>query len=139
MIKTIDRVSPFAAAAYAYNGEKRHSKTYTKHRKCKCANHDGSVTGYLCTHNYDIPLFIDGTSILDVDHIDKYGDRLDEDNCQTLCPTCHRIKSALYGDLLPKRMRPDPKVVARKIRRRFLGLSAHVSVSTVMPVLRLVA
>jgi hypothetical protein len=58
---------------------------YRKHKKDSCAH-----CGFVALHPVQ----------LDVDHID--GDRTNnnEDNLQTLCANCHRLKTQLNGDHL---------------------------------------
>jgi len=41
-------------------------------------------------------------SVLTVDHIDGNHDNNDPKNLQTLCPTCHNIKTIAHGDHLSK-------------------------------------
>jgi 5-methylcytosine-specific restriction endonuclease McrA len=58
---------------------------YQKHKKNQCEH-----CGFVALHPVQ----------LDVDHID--GDRTNnnEDNLQTLCANCHRLKTQLSGDHL---------------------------------------
>ena len=82
---------------WAYGSRDGNPRTYVKHRKDYCENIDGRL-GFKCTtslhENPDIR-----QKMLDVDHIN--GDKTDNrvENLQTLCASCHRVKTHYETDL----------------------------------------
>ena len=65
---------------------------YKQYRKDYCENVDGRV-GHVCTTT-----FVDPNWELDADHIDGNHANNAEENIQTLCACCHRVKTRQEGD-----------------------------------------
>lgn len=77
---------------------------YLKYRKNYCENIDGRL-GFKCTYTspthevlLELGLTEDFLGWLQVDHKDGNHTNNDECNLQTLCATCHTIKTAIYKD-----------------------------------------
>jgi len=68
------------------------SKPYLIWRKDYCENKDGRL-GFKCTTT-----IVDFRWQLEVDHIDEDHSHNVEENCQTLCACCHRIKTKYYRE-----------------------------------------
>lgn len=68
---------------------------YHKYRKNYCQNAKGKYKGWLgvpCNITEYPEMF------LHVDHLDGNHDNNDPDNLMTLCPTCHGVKTWIFGD-----------------------------------------
>ena len=82
---------------WAYGSRDGNPRSYIRHRKDYCENIDGRL-GFKCTtslhENPDIR-----RKMLDVDHIN--GNNIDNrvENLQTLCASCHRVKTHYETDL----------------------------------------
>lgn len=77
-----------------------HSRPYYIHRKNYCENIDSRL-GFPCTYTKpELPELehMGPGSWLSVDHIDGDHTNNAEENCQTLCHTCHHVKSILDGN-----------------------------------------
>jgi len=83
------------------NGEFKYSRCCVNHgfsrpylvwRKNYCENTDSRL-GFKCTTT-----IIDMRWQLEVDHIDENHSNSVEENCQTLCACCHRIKTKYYRE-----------------------------------------
>lgn len=72
---------------------------YKKYRKSFCENVDGRL-GYKCTST-----IVAERWQLEVDHIDGENSNNDISNLQTLCACCHRYKTMLNEENLPKHKR----------------------------------
>jgi len=77
------------------------SWVYRQHMKHYCENADGRL-GFECPTNVDYikqqmheDVFV---GCLDVDHIDGNHDNNDPQNLQTLCKTCHYVKTHINKD-----------------------------------------
>ena len=65
---------------------------YKQYRKDYCENVDGRL-GHVCTTT-----IVDPNWELDADHIDGNHANNAEENIQTLCACCHRVKTRQEGD-----------------------------------------
>jgi hypothetical protein len=72
---------------------------YKNFRKDYCENIDGRLD-YTCTTTIVAPRWQ-----LEVDHIDGNNQNNDESNFQTLCSCCHRYKTMMNEENLPKEKR----------------------------------
>ena len=72
---------------------------YKNYRKDYCENIDGRL-GYICESKIVAPRWQ-----LEVDHIDGDNTNNDPANLQTLCANCHRYKTMLNEENLPKHKR----------------------------------
>ena len=68
------------------------SKPYLVHRKDYCENTDGRL-GFKCTTT-----ILDMRWQLEVDHMDENHSNNDEENLQTFCACCHRMKTKYYRE-----------------------------------------
>lgn len=68
---------------------------YKNHRKDYCENARGKYKGWL-----GVPCCIEEfpKRFLSVDHLDGDHDNNELDNLMTLCPTCHGVKTWIFGD-----------------------------------------
>ena len=71
---------------------------YKIYRKDYCENIDGRL-GFKCTTT--ITDLVPWEYQLDADHIDGNHKNNIKENIQTLCPTCHRVKTHQNKDYLP--------------------------------------
>jgi 5-methylcytosine-specific restriction endonuclease McrA len=97
---------PAASRGYDFRGYKRWSN------KCDSCRHYGyrqfkkdycETCGFVAVHS----------SQLDVDHIDGNNSNNEESNLQTLCANCHRLKTHLNKDYMP-RVHPDAPIVIHR-------------------------
>jgi hypothetical protein len=72
---------------------------YKQHRKDYCENIDGRL-GFVCTTTIVAPNWM-----LEVDHKDGDNENNNPKNLQTLCACCHRYKTMLNEENLPKNKR----------------------------------
>lgn len=72
---------------------------YKQHRENYCENIDGRL-GFKCTTTIVAPNWM-----LEVDHIDGDNENNEPENLQTLCACCHRVKTMLNEENLPKNKR----------------------------------
>lgn len=72
---------------------------YKNYRKDFCENIDGRLS-FVCTATIVAPRWQ-----LEVDHKDGDNQNHDENNLQTLCSNCHRYKTMINEENLPKHKR----------------------------------
>lgn len=86
------------ASKFKYGGKK-------KRKYCKSCNSNRNKNIYRtfkkdkCEHCNFVPIH---PVQLDVDHIDGNHKNHDPSNLQTLCANCHRLKTLLRGEFLPR-------------------------------------
>jgi hypothetical protein len=82
----------------AQEGKGVYGEGVTPLKKSHCENRDGRL-GWKCT--YSLPWEIKRRTAhhLQIDHIDGDPYNNEPDNIQTLCASCHSIKSILNGDV----------------------------------------
>ena len=68
---------------------------YKNHRKDYCENARGKYRGWLGVP-CDITAF--PKRFLQIDHLDGDHDNNELDNLMTLCPTCHAVKTWVFGN-----------------------------------------
>lgn len=85
-------------AGISINELQRRTHPYMKYAAKSCSNRDGRL-GFVCKFPTKYS-FVDGKSVLHVDHIDGNPKNNHPDNLDTMCPTCHRVKTYLNKDHL---------------------------------------
>lgn len=82
----------------AQTGKFPYAKGVVPFKKNKCSNEDGRL-GFKCAVNFKV--LPERFFVTEMDHIDGDDSNNCKDNLQELCVICHKIKSQLFGDLIP--------------------------------------